>query len=345
MLLFSVLYGFWAANYIAFNGDAMRELASRFLELAEKQAAKVPIMIGHRLMGCSQVLTGNASEGREHFDQALALYDPVEHRPVATRFGQDARVSTLSYRSLTLWLLGYPEAALADTHYALEEARGIGQAAGLMYALLHASLTHLLCGNYAKANAEAGELTALADEKASSFWKAQGTSMQGFSLALAGKALSAVHIITSGLTAFRSTGAASWTSLQSSHLALAYMDLGQFDDAWRCVGEAQTALQTTNERWYEAEVNRITGELALQSPERDAAKAQACFEHALSVARQQQAKSCELRAAMSMARLWRDQGKREGAHELLAPVYGWFTEGFDTLDLKEAKALLERLAS
>jgi predicted ATPase len=344
LLLFSVLYGFWAANYIAFNGDAMRDLASRFLELAKKQAAKVPIMIGHRLMGCSQVLTGNVSEGREHFDQALALYDPVEHRPVATRFGQDARVSTLSYRSLTLWLLGYPEAALADTHYALEEARGIGQAAGLMYALLHASLTHLLCGNYAKANAEAGELTALADEKASLFWKAQGTSMQGFSLALAGKVSSAVHIITSGLTAFRSTGAASWTSFQSSHLALAYMDLGQFDDAWRSVGEAQTALQTTKERWYEAEVNRITGELALQSPERDAAKAQACFEHALSVARQQQARSWELRAAMSMARLWRDQGKRDQARELLAPVYGWFTEGFDTLDLKEAMALLDELA-
>jgi class 3 adenylate cyclase/predicted ATPase len=344
LLLFSVIYGFWAANYIAFNGDAMLELASRFLELAGKQAANVPIMIGHRLMGCSQVLTGNVSEGREHFDQALALYDPVEHRPVATRFGQDARVSTLSYRSLTLWLLGYPEAARADTHYALKEARGIGQAAGLMYALLHASLTHLLCGDYAQANADAGELTALADEKASLFWKAQGTSMQGFSLALAGRASSAVHMITSGLAAFRSTGAASWTSLQSSHLALAYMDLGQFDDAWRCVGEAQTALQTTKERWYEAEVNRITGELALQSPERDAAKAQACFEHALSVAQQQQARSLELRAAMSMARLWSDQGKRDGARELLAPVYGWFTEGFDRRDLKEAKALLDDLA-
>jgi predicted ATPase len=212
-----------------------------------------------------------------------------------------------------------------------------------MYALLHASLTHLLCGNYAKANAEAGELTALADEKASSFWKAQGTSMQGFSLALAGKASSAVHIITSGLTAFRSTGAASWTSLQSSHLALAYMDLGQFDDAWRCVGEAQTALQTTKERWYEAEVNRIAGEIALISPTPNAAKALAYFERALTVARSQQAKSWELRAAMSMARLWRDQGKRDEARDLLAPVYGWFTEGFDMLDLKEAKALLDKL--
>ena len=129
-----------------------------------------------------------------------------------------------------------------------------------------------------------------------------------------------------------------------SYLALAYADLGKFDDAWRCIGEAMTAAETTKERWYEAEINRIAGEIALKSPEPDAAKAEAYFERALAVARQQQAKSWELRAAMSIARLWRDQGKPQQARELLAPVYGWFTEGFDTLDLKEAKALLEELA-
>jgi predicted ATPase len=128
-------------------------------------------------------------------------------------------------------------------------------------------------------------------------------------------------------------------------LGRAYADLGQFDDAWRCVGEALTALQATKERWYEAEVNRIAGELALQSPEPDAGKAETYFERALAIARAQQARSWELRAAMSMARLWRDQGKRDEARELLAPVYGWFTEGFDTLDLKEAKTLLDELSS
>jgi predicted ATPase len=129
-----------------------------------------------------------------------------------------------------------------------------------------------------------------------------------------------------------------------SYLSRAYADLGQFVDAWRCVGEALTTLQTTKERWYEAEVNRIAGELALRSPEPNAAKAEAYFERALDVARQQHAKSWELRAAMSMARLWRDQGKRDEARELLAPVYGWFTEGFDTRDLKEAKTLLDELS-
>jgi predicted ATPase len=130
-----------------------------------------------------------------------------------------------------------------------------------------------------------------------------------------------------------------------SNLARAHAELGQLDDAWRCIGEAVTAIETTKERWHEAEVNRIAGEVALKSPELDAVKAEAYFERALAVARQQQARSWELRAAMSMARLWRDQGKRGEARDLLAPVYGWFTEGFDTLDLKEAKTLLDELSS
>ena len=167
--------------------------------------------------------------------------------------------------------------------------------------------------------------------------------IQGCLLALTGKASDAVQMITSGIAAWRSTGATLWMPLFLSYLASAHAELGQFDDAWRCIGEAMTAVETTKERWFEAEVHRIAGEIALMSPEPDAAKAEAYFERALAVAREQQAKSWELRAAMSMARLWRDQGKRDEARDLLAPVYGWFTEGFDTLDLKEAKALLDEL--
>jgi predicted ATPase len=128
-----------------------------------------------------------------------------------------------------------------------------------------------------------------------------------------------------------------------AHLGLPYAELGDLEDAWHCIGEAMTAAETTKEQWYLAEINRVAGLIALKSPEPDVAKAQEYFERALAVARQQQAKSWELRAAMSLARLWRDQGKPQQARELLAPVYGWFTEGFDTRDLKEAKALLEAL--
>ena len=130
-----------------------------------------------------------------------------------------------------------------------------------------------------------------------------------------------------------------------SNLTRAYAELGKFDDACRCIGEAMSTIETTKEKWCEAEVNRIAGEIALRSPEPDAAKAQKYFERALAVARQQQAKSWELRAAMSLARLWRDQAKLQQARELLAPVYGWFTEGFDTRDVKDAKTLLEELSS
>ena len=345
LLLFSVLYGFWVANIVAFNGDAVRELAAQFLALAEKQRATVPLMIGHRLMGMSLLATGDIAESQAHLDRAIALYDPGEHRPLATRFGQDLGVSTLSYRSFASWFLGYPEAALATADLALKDAREIGQAATLMYTLNFIPLTYIYCGDYAAAKAQADEVVALADEKGSLFWKAFGMMNQGCLFALTAKASDAVQMITSGITAWRSTGATLWAPLRMSHLARAYAELGQFDDARRSVGKAMTAVETAKERWCEAEIHRVAGEIALMSPEPDAAKAEAYFECALAVARKQQAKSWELRGAMSMARLWRSQGKPQQARELLAPVYGWFTEGFDTLDLKEAKALLEQLAS
>jgi predicted ATPase len=163
-------------------------------------------------------------------------------------------------------------------------------------------------------------------------------------LALTGKASNAVGIFSSAIPALRSTGTRLFFPVWLSLLARAYGELGQFDEAWSYIDEAMTAVETTKEKWYEADVHRIAGEIALASPEPDAAKAEACFERALVVAREQQAKSWELRAATSMARLWRDQGKPQQARELLAPVYGWFTEGFDTRDLKEAKALLAELA-
>jgi predicted ATPase len=153
-------------------------------------------------------------------------------------------------------------------------------------------------------------------------------------------------MITFGLTAYRSTGAtALLVQLGLSYLARAYAELGQFDDAWCCIDEALKAIETSKEKWHEAEVHRISGEIALMSPEPDAAKAEVYFERARAIARAQQAKSWELRAAMSMARLWSDQGKRNEARDLLAGVCGWFTEGFDTLDLKEAKALLDELSA
>jgi class 3 adenylate cyclase/predicted ATPase len=343
LLLFSVLYSFWVGRFVAFNGKVMRELAAHFLTLAEKQGAAVPLMVGHRNMGVSLMHTGDIQEARVHIDRAIALYDPAKHRQLATRFGQDVRVALLFYRSLALWPLGYPEGALADADRAIRDAREIGQAASLMAALTLTSLSQIHCGNYAIANAQLDEAITLANEKGAVFWKVGGMLVQGCLFAIAGKASDAVRTITSGLSAWRATGTTVWVPTYLSYLTRAYAELGQFDEASRCIGEAIVAVQTTNENWYEADIHRIAGEIALKSPKPDAVKAEAYFERALAVAHQQQAKSWELRAAISMARLWRSQGKRQQAREQLAPVYGWFTEGFDTLDLNEAKVLLEEL--
>ena len=269
------------------------------------------------------------------------LYNAAEHRPLATRFNADSRIVILCWRSLAAWVLGYPAAAISDSDQAVGDGRDIGQAASLMYALLLASRTHTFCGNYATATALVKEATAWADEKGSLLTKAIGALIQ---VALTDNTAAALQNSIDGLNALRRAEHKILFPMYLSWLARAHAALGQFDDAWRCIGEAMTAVEQTKESWYEAELNRTAGEIARNSKEPDATKAETYFERALTVARRQQAKSWELRAAMSLARLWRSQGKVQQARELLAPVYGWFTEGFDTRDLKEAKALLEELA-
>ena len=282
LLLFSVLYGLCIANAVAFNGAVLRELAEQLLALAEKQAMVVPRMVGHRLMGMSPLLTGEVAAGRAHFDRALALYDPTEHRPLATRFGQDVGVAILSFRSLALWLLGYPDAALADANHALKDAREIGQAATLMYALNNTAIfAHIHCGNYKAAKAELEELVVLANEKGAPYWKALATINKGLLLALDGNESDAIKTITSGMAAYQSTGATLYRPQHLSYLASAYAKVGQFEEAWRCISEAMTAVETTKENWYEAEANRVAGEVALKLPEPDAAKAEAYFQRAL----------------------------------------------------------------
>jgi predicted ATPase len=252
-------------------------------------------------------------------------------------------VVALSFRALTLWLLGFPDAARADIDHAVKDAREIGQAATLLMALAVPNYTLILCGDCVAVNAFANELITLAAEKSAPLRKAEAIFQQGCALALTGRTADAVKTIASGVRAWRSTGATCWTPLHMLFLADAHARIGQFDDARRCIGEAMAASEASKESWCDAEIHRSAGEIALMGPQSDAAKAQAYFERALSVARAQEAKSWELRAATSLARLWRDQGKRQEAHDLLAPIYGWFTDDFDTVDLKEAEAVLAGL--
>jgi predicted ATPase len=232
-------------------------------------------------------------------------------------------------------MLGYLEVALADANQALNDAREIGQAATLMYALGVIPTVLTQCGDYAAASTLLDELASLAEQKGAPLWKAMATVKRGALFAASGDAVTAVQLIDSGVNAWRSTKATVWLPIFLSHLARANAELGEFDKAWHCISEAMATIETSKEIWWEPEIHRVAGEIALKS---------GYFDRALAIARQQQAKSFELRASMSLARLWRDQGKVQQARELLAPVYGWFTEGFDTRDLKEAKALLEELA-
>jgi class 3 adenylate cyclase/tetratricopeptide (TPR) repeat protein len=290
-------------------------------------------------------LTGDFVAGKEHYDRALAIFDPAEHGPLTTtRSGRDVGVALLSSRSGCLCMLGYPAAACDDSERGVKNARDLGHATTLMFALFHAGLNHMHCPDYAAAIAQVDELIALADDRGAPYWKATGTVLRGSLFAVSGKASDAVLTISSGITALRSIGATLYEPFHLSNLAMAYADLGQLDDARRCIDDAIEKVESSKEKWCEAEVHRMAGEIALKSPAPDTEKAERYFDRALAGARQQQAKWWELRAAISIARLWRDQGKSQQARELLAPIYGWFTEGFDMVDLRDAKALLDELA-
>jgi predicted ATPase/class 3 adenylate cyclase len=344
LLLFLVLYGFWVQAHGAFDSEAMLSLAEQFLKLAEKQGATVPLMIGHRLVGSSFALTGRLAEGRAHYDQAIALYDPLEHRSLTTRFGQDVGVANLAYRSLAVLTLGYPDAARKDTEDAVQNARDIGHDATLILALIYKALVHMQCGSFETTNDCIDEFAGLAERAGAVFWQVGARLSRGCILVHAGKNVEAAQMLSSNLVGYRSMGTKMLMPFWLPYLSRAQACVGHFDLAWQSINEALTIVQTSGERWFEAEVIRSAGELSLLQSQPDAQKAEALFQRALAVARQHEARSWELRAAVSLARLWQAQGRLEGAYELLIPVYDRFTEGFDTLDLKDAKALLKMLA-
>jgi predicted ATPase len=310
LLVFSLLYSFWVANFVQFNGARVLAFADQFLTLARKQTATAPLLMAHRVTGFSLFMTGELKKGLAHQDEALAIYNPADHALLKTKFGQDARVSVLCQRSWSLWTLGHPSRALADAEEAVRYARKISHAASLMYALFHAVVPHLFSGAYSTANSLVDQLEVFASEKNAEYWKASTKKMRAW---IAGQSVTsddALSIISDGLEQWRAHDVTVWRPMLLSYQASAYADVGQFKEAWQSLDEALRLIKMTSELWCEPEVHRIFGEVVLKSPKADASsETETHFERALSVARQQQAKSWELRAAMSLARLWRDQGK------------------------------------
>jgi tetratricopeptide (TPR) repeat protein len=208
---FSALFGIWVGHVDAFDGDAARKLADEFLVLAEKRAMMLPLVIGHRMVAYTSLILGEFTVALSHYDQALALYDPAEHRAVATQFAYDARVATLVFRALVRWILGFSEAALADAGRAINDARETGLVGNLNYGLFSASYTYTFCGEYAVANALLDEQLALAIEKSVQNWRALGMMQRGALLSATGKFPEAVDMLTSGITAYHhTTGARSF---------------------------------------------------------------------------------------------------------------------------------------
>ena len=308
------------------------------MRLAQSVQSRFLLSIAHMVLGATLYLRGELTSARPHLEQAIALYDPQKHPrlPVGTA---DPRVDCLSYASDTLWLLGYPDQALKRSHEALALAAGLSHPFSLAYVLGCAALFHSIRREEQLARERAEEVIILSTEQGFPSWLAVGTVVRGWALAELGQ-------VKEGIAQRRRFQATSFLALL---LAEAYGKVGQKEEGLTVLAEALAQVEKTGQRVLEADLCRLRGELTLaQSSVQSLGssvqkKAEECFWKAIEIARQQQAKSLELRAVMSLSRLWQRQGKKEEARQLLAEIYGWFTEGFETKDLQEAKALLNEL--
>jgi predicted ATPase len=278
-----------------------------------------------------------------HLAQGIALYDPQQHRASAFLYGEDAVVSCRIVAALARWWLGYPDQGLARSQEAVTLAQQVAHLYSLSAALSRAAIFHQLRLEVRLTQERAEAAISLATDQGLPHWRTISAMLHGWVLTHRGQAREGLEQMHQSMQAFRAIGSEVLRSYYLALLAEAHGAMGQPEAGLTVLTEALTHTDTTGERWYESECYRLKGALLLQQNAGNQVEAETCFQHALDITRNQQAKSLELRATTSLARLWQQQGKRQEAHDLLAPVYGWFTEGFDTVDLKDAKALLDAL--
>jgi predicted ATPase len=318
-----------------------QDVGEELLHSGQEQDDRIARLIGHRAVGISLLWRGEPRAAREHLERTLALYDPERHRSLASLYAYDPRLAGLAGLCFVLFQLGYPAQAVARCDEAIGEAERLGHPAGLAYALYHACLFEHARRDPPGVRRRAAALAALCAEQGFPFWGAAGEIFQGWAVAEQGRPAEGGARIEEGIAAYRATGAAVLLPYWLALLADARGASGRAAEGVALLGEALDRSDATGERWFEAELLRLKGEALLRLCDRD--RAEACLLRALSVARGQGARLWELRAAVSLARLWADRGEGRRARDLLAPVYGWFTEGFGTPDLQEAKALLDAL--
>ncbi|HEY5868220.1 MAG TPA: hypothetical protein VI542_22100, partial [Candidatus Tectomicrobia bacterium] len=341
--LVQILLGLWRFYVSRPQVHTARELGETLLRLAQRTHAPALAVIAHTALGATRLFLGALPAARAHLEEGRARYTPDQHRTLVFRMGQDPGVACRLYVAATLWLLGYPEQALARLHEALTLAHALSHPFSLACARCWATFVSQFRRDVSAAHEHAEAAVALATEQGFPIWAALGTTLRGWALTMQGQDEAGVAQVRGGIAALRATGAALFVPYLYTVLADVCAHLGHIEDGLQALAEACTLVERHDERYWEAEVCRLRGVVLLRQPGTSPAEAETWLQQALDVARRQEAKSLELRAAMSLSRLWQQQGKRAEARELLAPIYGWFTEGFDTADLQEAGALLGEL--
>jgi predicted ATPase len=341
--LFPMLWGLWAYYLVRSELGKARELAERLFTLAEMARDPAQLLQARQALAITSHCLGDPAATREHMEQGVAQYDPKRHSSDTYPYGQDPGVGCLAFGAVALWLLGYPDQAVQRSEEAVALGEELGQPSTLALALYLAAMLRQYRREGPAVQGSAETATAIATEHGLSFWHAGGLVMRGWALAEQGAGASGIAQLRQGLTAWVATGGETQRTYLLALLAEALGREEKIEDGLRVLDEALGLMRSTGEGFHGAELHRLQGEFLLRQAADEVAcrEAEACFRRALSIARRQQAKSLELRAAMSLSRLYRQQGRATEAHPLLAETYGWFTEGFDTLDLQEAKALLE----
>jgi predicted ATPase len=321
--------------------DLAQHLDEDLLRLSRQRNDSAGLVLGYVSSGRNLMYGGKFSASRSHLEAGLALYDPNSHHSLFHQAGIRPHVNSQAYLGIVLFFLGHPDQALAQSSAAIAEARRLAHLPTLAMSLTVGAVLLLFVEDNEALGARVDQLVAVATEQGFSHWRAQGAIYRGWIKVKNGHLAEGISLLRSGVAAYRATGSETWWPYAFSLLAAACEIAGQVEEAATLLDEALRTVERTGERWFAAELNRHKGQLLLDRGHTEAAEE--LYGNALSIAREQEAKMWELRAAVSLARLRRDQDRRLEARELLAPVYGWFTEGFDTKDPKEAKALLEVL--
>jgi predicted ATPase len=298
--------------------------------------------MAHWVLGWNCFFLGEFAETRAHLERAVASYAPQEHHFLAFLYGQDPGTICRSKLACVLWSLGYPQQALERNREALALAKKLSHPYSLAFAHGLASLLHFFRRDVQAAQTSAEASIRLSTEHGFAYWLSTGIYVRGWALAQQGQTEEGIAQMRQGLADLEAIGSEIGCSQQLVSLAEVCGKAGQVEEGLAFLDRARMVMQRNDERLYEAEMHRVRGDLLL-AQDSDEAKVERCYQQAVEVARQQSARSWELRAVMSLCRQWRSQGRREAARERLTQIYGWFTEGFDTPDLREAEALLRVL--